>query len=292
MDSNGLKELRKATRADGNTLHIVQQLNTEYTPFVICWHFDGKTWDWGTYCQTLEQAERVFNEKAAEHDFSVERQANSNTIWDLRDHTREVAGAINKAIAGNHNYGTHIFGSEATAKEVFDKYPLEEVAAVVACYLKFARSDGRIHTQNKLWAEDYVNALYLSDSENSKAYWNESANAPVALLSPHMTLVDSFANRVREELARVQSPVYVGRIDFLGGDGEVGESIEYTDTEKFLADIKRENYYGAPMTITLYYDEDGQTIPRDFMAELDPPVSVYIEEHDERGNEDEEELEW
>ncbi|GHU92055.1 hypothetical protein FACS1894202_14430 [Clostridia bacterium] len=164
MDSNGLKELRKATRADGNTLHIVQQLNAEYTPFVICWHFDGKTWDWGTYCQTLEQAERVFNEKAAEYEFSVERQ----------------------------------------------------------------------------------------------------------------------------------TPVYVGRIDFLGGNGEVGESIEYTDEQKFLADIKRENYCGAPMTITLYCDDSGQTIPRDFMAELDPPVPIYTEDYEETDERetDDEELEW
>ena len=45
------------------------------------------------------------------------------------------------------------------------------------------------------------------------------------------------------------SPNLYGRIDYLGTDGKVGESIEYTSPYSFEKDIKEENYYGVPMSI-------------------------------------------
>ena len=57
----------------------------------------------------------------------------------------------------------------------------------------------------------------------------------------------------------------IGRIDYLGTDGKVGESIEYTSPYQFEKDIKEENYYGVPMSIVLYKDKDGSTIPHDFV---------------------------
>lgn len=63
----------------------------------------------------------------------------------------------------------------------------------------------------------------------------------------------------------------VGRIDFLAANGTVGDSVEYTDAEQFVAAIKEENHVGTPMGIILYRDSEGQTIPQDFVAELDPP---------------------
>lgn len=63
----------------------------------------------------------------------------------------------------------------------------------------------------------------------------------------------------------------VARIDFLGSNGMAGESVEYTNYEQFRKDVERETYYGAPMILVLFEDEDGDTIPRDFIAELDPP---------------------
>ena len=68
----------------------------------------------------------------------------------------------------------------------------------------------------------------------------------------------------------LDAPLSVGRIDFLGTNGSVGESVEYTDAEEFVAAIKEENHAGAPMRIVLYRDGQGQTIPQDFLAELDP----------------------
>ena len=63
----------------------------------------------------------------------------------------------------------------------------------------------------------------------------------------------------------------VGRIDYLHTDGRVRESIEYTSSYQFEKDIKEENYYGVPMMLVFYKDKDGNTIPRHFVEELDPP---------------------
>ena len=67
----------------------------------------------------------------------------------------------------------------------------------------------------------------------------------------------------------------IGRIDYLGTDGKVGESIEYTNPYSFEKDIKEENYYGVPMSIVLYKDKDGSTIPHDFITQLDPPPKSF-----------------
>ena len=63
----------------------------------------------------------------------------------------------------------------------------------------------------------------------------------------------------------------VGRIDYLHTDGTVRESVEYTSPYQFEKDIKEENYYGVPFTVVFYKDKDGNTIPQDFIGELDPP---------------------
>lgn len=67
----------------------------------------------------------------------------------------------------------------------------------------------------------------------------------------------------------------IGRIDYLGTDGKVGESIEYTSPYQFEKDIKEENYYGVPMSIVLYKDKDGNTIPHGFITQLDPPPKGF-----------------
>ncbi len=67
----------------------------------------------------------------------------------------------------------------------------------------------------------------------------------------------------------------IGRIDYLGTDGKVGESIEYTSPYSFEKDIKEENYYGVPMSIVLYKDKDGSTISHNFITQLDPPPKSF-----------------
>ena len=67
----------------------------------------------------------------------------------------------------------------------------------------------------------------------------------------------------------------IGRIDYLSFNGRVSESVDYTDAKQFKKDIKKENYYGVPMSITLYKDKSGTVIPHDFIFELDPPVQGF-----------------
>lgn len=63
----------------------------------------------------------------------------------------------------------------------------------------------------------------------------------------------------------------VGRLEFFGSNGEVGDSVEYDDEERMVAAILDENYYGMPMNVVLYRDESGKTIDQGFVAKLDPP---------------------
>ena len=62
----------------------------------------------------------------------------------------------------------------------------------------------------------------------------------------------------------------VGRIDFLDTKGQTGESCYYYSEEDFLKTVKEENYYGVPMVVNVFRDEDGQTIPLNFVQDFDP----------------------
>lgn len=63
----------------------------------------------------------------------------------------------------------------------------------------------------------------------------------------------------------------IGRIDYLGSNGEVGESVEYRDAQKFEKDLISNTDYGVPMSVVLYQNNAGEVIPHDFIFELDPP---------------------
>ncbi len=69
----------------------------------------------------------------------------------------------------------------------------------------------------------------------------------------------------------------VGRIDFLSSNGNIGESCYYYTAESFIEAVKAENYYGVPMVINVFRDENGQTIPLDFADNFDPlPQGFHI----------------
>ena len=67
----------------------------------------------------------------------------------------------------------------------------------------------------------------------------------------------------------------VGRIEFLGSNGAVGETMEYIDEAEFLRAVFEENRYGTPMVIKVYRHEDGSAIPTDFVENLDPPPQGF-----------------
>ncbi len=70
----------------------------------------------------------------------------------------------------------------------------------------------------------------------------------------------------------------VARLDFLATDGSVGDSLEYFSEEEFLREVNDHNYYGVPMVIVLYRGQDGKTIPRTFIKDLDPlPQGFRVE---------------
>ena len=89
-----------------------------------------------------------------------------------------------------------------------------------------------------------------------------------------VVIAEQSGNERRTELllsqhkdAPVES-VPVGRIEYLGSNGEVGECIEYIDEAEFIRDIMEENHYGTPMSIKVYRHEDGSTIAPDFAERL------------------------
>lgn len=63
----------------------------------------------------------------------------------------------------------------------------------------------------------------------------------------------------------------VARIDYLYRGGKVGESVEYTNADDFIHDVKEQNKYGVPMVLVLYADAKGETVSHDFILSLDPP---------------------
>ncbi len=67
----------------------------------------------------------------------------------------------------------------------------------------------------------------------------------------------------------------VGRIDYLGSNGKIGERFYSFNEEDFLKTVKNDNYYGVPMVINVYRDENGKTIPLDFLLSIDPPVQGF-----------------
>ena len=71
----------------------------------------------------------------------------------------------------------------------------------------------------------------------------------------------------------------VARIDYLGFRGEVVESVEYKSEEPFLTHLKERLNCGVPLCVTLYRDQNGKTISRNFLAEVDtPPKRVSVED--------------
>ena len=77
---------------------------------------------------------------------------------------------------------------------------------------------------------------------------------------------------------RAHAPIQsepIGRIDYLDADGEVENSIEYTNPTSLERDINEENTFDVRMAVYLYKDADGNTIPRDFIDRLSNPLQHF-----------------
>ena len=71
----------------------------------------------------------------------------------------------------------------------------------------------------------------------------------------------------------------IARIDYLFCSGQVGESLYFYCEKDFLKQFKEDNYYGSPMTVTLYQDSSGNTISTAFLLDTDPPIQGFCTEN-------------
>ena len=72
---------------------------------------------------------------------------------------------------------------------------------------------------------------------------------------------------------------YVGRLDFLGFNGAVAESIEYKTEQELVSTVQEEVHAGVPLTLVLYEDRNGNTIPTGFTQSLEAP---FMQIHHEK----------
>lgn len=86
-----------------------------------------------------------------------------------------------------------------------------------------------------------------------------------------------------EHLKRLCNPV--ARIDYLYRNGEIGESLYFYCEKDFLKQFKEDNYYGSPMTVTLYQDGNGNTISSAFLLDMDPPIQGFCIENNHEAKE-------
>ena len=71
----------------------------------------------------------------------------------------------------------------------------------------------------------------------------------------------------------------IARLDYLAFNGKVCSSVEYSDEQCFLADLKESLYHGEPLCVVLYRDRNGKTISRTFLNDLDTlPKGLSVED--------------
>lgn len=80
------------------------------------------------------------------------------------------------------------------------------------------------------------------------------------------------------ESDRAHEPIQshpVGRIDYINANGEIENSIEYTNPTMLEKDIKEESTFGVKMAVYLYMDTDENTMPYDFIDRLPNPLQHF-----------------
>lgn len=77
-------------------------------------------------------------------------------------------------------------------------------------------------------------------------------------------------NRIPNTTPNESTPV--ARIDYIDEDGLISMSTDYLEEKDFLRDVYAENKDGVFMQVVLYRDENGKTIPDDFMSDMQEPI--------------------
>ena len=69
----------------------------------------------------------------------------------------------------------------------------------------------------------------------------------------------------------------IGRIEYLNSKGIVGACTEYLDKNLMVAEIKECLEYNIPINIVLYKDENGKTMSKEWVEDLDCLPTGYKE---------------
>lgn len=72
-------------------------------------------------------------------------------------------------------------------------------------------------------------------------------------------LYESDMETISKEMLEANPPI--GRINYLGFNGEVVEKVEYLNIQTLEEDVQNESFYGVPLTVTLYKDLNGKCCP-------------------------------
>ena len=73
----------------------------------------------------------------------------------------------------------------------------------------------------------------------------------------------------------------IGRIEYLNSDGTVSSSWEFTRAREFEAVIWRNYDYDFSFRAVAYRNQEGKTIPLDFLDDIEPPVSLRVLDYDQ-----------
>ena len=70
-------------------------------------------------------------------------------------------------------------------------------------------------------------------------------------------------------MSNTKKALELGRIEYLNSKGVVGACTEYLEKDLMVAEIKECLEYGIPINIVLYRDENGKTMSKEWVEELD-----------------------
>lgn len=102
------------------------------------------------------------------------------------------------------------------------------------------------------------------------------SNNPSAMPVQYQSAEDLNTLNFSTEAKNVRSSIPAGRIDYLGFNGKVRESLEYHDEQDLIAAALQSNYCGEPMSITVYGDpQTGAHINTAWISQLDPPPQGF-----------------
>lgn len=94
--------------------------------------------------------------------------------------------------------------------------------------------------------------------------------------APEEVSDEEWAVRQKDESDAAKRPI--GCIEYLDNNGMLVRSVPYEDPDAFIAEIKECNFYGVPIGVVLYRGRNGNLIPRDFVADLNPKIHFRAED--------------